>query len=329
MSTTCHFRGFTQTGQSAAHSFIVENDEAVGISWNKLHVLRSESQLPSSVISIPEPLGGKLAFILEGSALWAVSLNGTRRRTLVHPNVVSFAACRLFVTASISDDSTADHRLLQWGLSQFSPSDCAQQTLEPVQLPSPSSVTRIVKLCAGYSHYLGLSDRGQLLSWGQNDLHGQLGHGHMNTQEHAPSLVEALDGLTVTDIGCGGNHSVAVVDGSIVYTFGSNSHAQLGRSRKHAQALPTALSFDFGEDAMRVACGDRHTVAYSGRSVWGWGDNTWGALGGDDATRGYVIDGKRCMISKPRSLEMVLQNQVKSVVCGPWATAVFECQVLD
>ncbi|KAJ3402196.1 E3 ISG15--protein ligase herc5 [Chytriomyces hyalinus] len=183
MSTTCHFRGFTQTGPSAAHSFTVENDEGVGVSWNKLHVLRSESGLPSPAVSIPEPLGGKVAFVLEGSMLWAVLLDGARSRTLVHPSVVSFAA------------------------------------LKPVLLPTPSSLTRIVKICAGYSHYLGLSDRGQLLSWGQNDLRGQLGHGHMNTQEHAPSLVEALDGLAVTDIACGGNHSVVVVDGSIVYTL--------------------------------------------------------------------------------------------------------------
>ncbi|TPX68656.1 hypothetical protein CcCBS67573_g07099 [Chytriomyces confervae] len=323
MSTTCHFRGFTQTGPSAAHSFTVENDEGVGVSWNKLHVLRSESGLPSPAVSIPEPLGGKVAFVLEGSMLWAVLLDGARSRTLVHPSVVSFAACRLFVTASISDDSTPNHRILQWDLSQFSFSNWTLHSLKPVLLPTPSSLTRIVKICAGYSHYLGLSDRGQLLSWGQNDLRGQLGHGHMNTQEHAPSLVEALDGLAVTDIACGGNHSVVVVDGSIVYTFGSNSHAQLGRSRRHAHALPTALSFDFGDNAIRVACGDRHTVAYSGRSVWGWGDDTWGALG-SDATHVQVLDGKRRVVHKPRGLELHLKNCVSNVVCGPWATAVFE-----
>ncbi|KAJ3005331.1 UNVERIFIED_CONTAM: hypothetical protein HDU68_004654 [Siphonaria sp. JEL0065] len=203
-----------------------------------------------------------------------------------------------------------------------------------------SGLSPILKLVGGYSHFLALCKDGNVLSWsdgsGNGGLHGQLGNGSMvmkasgagetlfqsnSDTDHVwmangTQFVDALLGLRVTDIACGGNHSVVIVDDCFVYTFGSNSHAQLGRRSKNTAnfAFPTPLNFDFGDSSgfnrLVASCGDRHTVVAcerfsgGGAQVWGWGDNEWGALTGSVAQDNDEKE-SRYLIKKPLRLEGV------------------------
>ncbi|KAI9346475.1 regulator of chromosome condensation 1/beta-lactamase-inhibitor protein II [Obelidium mucronatum] len=228
--------------------------------------------------------------------------------------------------------------------------------------------SEIVKMESGYSHFLALCKDGSVLSWsdasGNGGMHGQLGLGSMvmakarkpESKEQASmdgsllshqwlnegvQFIETLLGLNVTDISCGGNHSVAVVDSCFVYTFGSNSHGQLGRRTRKSDAnyaLPSPLDFDFGDSDVIVSCGDRHTIVanqqYSrGENervlVWGFGDNEWGALTGvPNCSEGRA--NAMHLIRTPLALDFMSIDAASSetrgqrvrVCCGSWNTII-------
>lgn len=58
---------------------------------------------------------------------------------------------------------------------------------------------------------------------------GQLGTGSTNPEEH-PVLIEALAGIRIVDIACGGWHSAAVSAFGDLYVWGWNTRGQLGRA---------------------------------------------------------------------------------------------------
>ncbi|KAJ3390769.1 hypothetical protein HDU84_007014 [Entophlyctis sp. JEL0112] len=165
------------------------------------------------------------------------------------------------------------------------------------------------KICAGYAHFLALDSGGVAYAWGSSvlgGLHGQLGNGSMTTPTtatgdaspftHPPAPIAALLGLRVTDIGCAGNYSIAVVDGCIVYSFGANSQGQLANA-PHDRATPTPVPFDFDDDDsagsrhLRVACGPHHAVAAFGPgAVWAWGDDAWGAVSGAPVDDSNILE---------------------------------------
>ncbi|KAJ3298779.1 hypothetical protein HDU79_006822 [Rhizoclosmatium sp. JEL0117] len=241
----------------------------------------------------------------------------------VNSNIEVLACTRTHFAATIRTNDTS-YQIMQWPLEGIieaamerignvdETNDSAPPFLSTSQaaLVVARNLPPIVKMQAGYAHFLALTVDGRVLAWadspqGAGSLHGQLGSGSMNISQRCnnvkseddgalwmmetASFIEALLGLQVTDIGAGGHHSVVIVDHSIVYTFGSNSHGQLGRSKKHSFAIPVPLNFDFGSasetNPLVVSCGERHTVVACSQiknavEAWGWGDDDWGALTG-------------------------------------------------
>ncbi|KAI8613933.1 regulator of chromosome condensation 1/beta-lactamase-inhibitor protein II [Chytriomyces sp. MP71] len=315
--------GFIATDASTLRtkaSFQVPHKSVLMLSWNCARVLPVEASEASTDFDpvsdaalLPDTLGNRIAFILYNSALCTAVVSSPtqdaclRPTRLVDASIVSMAASRYNLCA-VDKDS----RLLQWELSNFDSWSISNPAPSSSEISLPQPIASLTKIAAGYSHFLGLSLRGQVVSWGRG-LHGQLGIGMSSNAEHGPALVEALDGLIATDIACGGNHSVVVVDGIIVYTFGSNSRGQLGRSRKVDFATPAPLSYNFDsetKDALKVQCGDKHTIAYRRDAVWGWGDNEWGAIGSQGGS----------VVRRPTLIPRV--QKITTVICGAWSTGI-------
>jgi len=78
----------------------------------------------------------------------------------------------------------------------------------------------------GKHHILVLSVIGVVFSHG-NGGQGQLGHGSVESKL-SPTVVEALEGVSVTSVAAGGWHSLAVTDAGDVYSWGWNERGQLG-----------------------------------------------------------------------------------------------------
>ncbi|KAM8891599.1 LOW QUALITY PROTEIN: putative E3 ubiquitin-protein ligase HERC3 [Spinachia spinachia] len=106
------------------------------------------------------------------------------------------------------------------------------------------------------------------------------------TRTYIPRPLEALCNIPVSQVACGGQHSVALTKGGQVYTWGQNSRGQLGLGRVETCIdLPQRLGGLSALPVVLVAAGGEQSFALcvSG-AVLGWGRNDRGQLGLGDTT---------------------------------------------
>lgn len=142
-------------------------------------------------------------------------------------------------------------------------------------------------------------------SFGQN-YRGQLGLGDVVTRGE-PCVVEALDGVAMRMVACGNWHTLALSHCGDVYSWGWNTHKQLGHSPDvETVAIPTLVETEEDLSFQCVSCGARHSAALTecGRLLtWGW--NGYGQLGHYHPT-GPAL----CKV----------EGTVSLVQCGHWNT---------
>ena len=131
-------------------------------------------------------------------------------------------------------------------------------TLSPLSIAAPTwRRYQVGAVAVGRGHCLLVTLGGaDVFSFGHG-AHGQLGHGDIQSRWREPGRVEALDGLWVEQVECGGWHSCVLTKHGALYTFGRNHRGQLGRNttaaanaakrrrrrRKKGSADGTASSF--------------------------------------------------------------------------------------
>uniref|UniRef100_A0A1I7XCX1 BTB domain-containing protein n=1 Tax=Heterorhabditis bacteriophora TaxID=37862 RepID=A0A1I7XCX1_HETBA len=155
-------------------------------------------------------------------------------------------------------------------------------------------------------HVLGLSEDGQVYSWGHNAF-GQLGLGH-TLQGTSPMLVQgSLLGERVVQVACGGHHSAAITDRGEVFTWGLNSSGQLGIGSVVNQDSPR-LVFLHNRFLRSVACGHNSTMVLTeSGDVYGWGYNGNGQIGTGNLSNQH----------SPFFLESLAKTAViTQIVCG-------------
>ncbi|XP_071971425.1 RCC1 domain-containing protein 1 [Engystomops pustulosus] len=201
---------------------------------------------------------------------------------------------------------------------------------------SPSLQAQTMAL--GNEHAVLLTRDGKVLSWGAG-RHGQLGHGDVEDVSE-PRIVEALHGVTMSQVAAGGWHTVSISESGDLYSWGWNESGQLGLPAKSLhqgcctykettteceedegsefigiQSFPALIDLPQETEATKVSCGSRHTAAVTrcgGLYTWGWGK--YGQLGhGDTKT-----------LDQPKRVEFFSLNKlnVKDVTCGHWNTYV-------
>ena len=120
-------------------------------------------------------------------------------------------------------------------------SSVPKSSFEPVRVEGLNGVN-IVKVAAGQKHTLALSDDGSVYSWGCARSNatggpfsaslsslGTLGHGDKESKAR-PVRIEALQGVRVTDIACGGQHNAVLADDGSVYTWGLGEQVRPART---------------------------------------------------------------------------------------------------
>ncbi|KAL8762900.1 MAG: hypothetical protein Q9184_001196 [Pyrenodesmia sp. 2 TL-2023] len=145
--------------------------------------------------------------------------------------------------------------------------------------------TVIVKLSAGDSHTLALTDEGLVYGWGtfrfMQSNEGILGFKPGTFVQSTPVLLPGLK--KIVDITSGANHCLARDQKGIVYTWGSGQQNQLGfrqLERKRYDSLNPSLLRLRGKHIRLIACGADHSFAVDGKEqVWSWGANSFGATG--------------------------------------------------
>jgi len=151
------------------------------------------------------------------------------------------------------------------------------------------------------SHTVGLHADGTVYTWGHNK-YGQLGDGTWDNDRETPVKVlkGEYNGTTylgdnssnkIIAVALGYEHSIALAEDGIVYTWGSNAHGKLGDGTTTRKLTPvkvlkgaydgtTHLGDKPTNKIIAVALGFEHSIALAADgTVYTWGDNTWGKLG--------------------------------------------------
>src|SRR5450759_2324717 len=119
---------------------------------------------------------------------------------------------------------------------------------------------------------------GSAWAWGDNGF-GQLGNG-TTTNSSTPIAVSLPGGTTVTAIGGGGYHSLALTPSGQMLAWGSNFNGQLGNGTTADSSIPVAVSLPSGTTVTAIAGGGQHSLALtSAGQVLAWGYNSDGELG--------------------------------------------------
>ena len=81
---------------------------------------------------------------------------------------------------------------------------------------------RVLQVSGTFCHALLLLEGGQVMSFGAG-WHGMLGHGD-DQDQHTPKLIEASRGKQVVQVSAGTMHSLLLLEGGGVMSFGYGSH---------------------------------------------------------------------------------------------------------
>ncbi|XP_061576509.1 probable E3 ubiquitin-protein ligase HERC6 [Cololabis saira] len=174
----------------------------------------------------------------------------------------------------------------------------------------------VVAISCGQDHSLALSASGHVFSWGKGG-DGQLGMLlESQSSSFRPSRVPLPLSIRIVQVACGNSHSLALTTGGDVFSWGSNSHGQLGLGKEvpvqHNPALVCSLT---GVPVTQISAGGTHTLFLTLSSlVYCCGANKCGQLGlnrVDEKGRFNI-----CMVPALRPLG------VSFISCGESHTAV-------
>lgn len=112
--------------------------------------------------------------------------------------------------------------------------------------------------CGGF-HTAVVTEDGHLYTFGGGE-HGQLGHND-RVNKVKPTLVQALEGVFVSQITCGWSHSVALTSKGRVYTWGNGDHGKLGHGSGRKVSVPNIVEKLKDYRVVRVASYNEHTSA--------------------------------------------------------------------
>uniref|UniRef100_A0A3P8P733 X-linked retinitis pigmentosa GTPase regulator n=1 Tax=Astatotilapia calliptera TaxID=8154 RepID=A0A3P8P733_ASTCA len=173
---------------------------------------------------------------------------------------------------------TASGKLFMWGDNTEGQIGLGKES--QVSSPQEVSVGRPISwVSCGYYHSALVTVDGALYTFGERDS-GKLGLGtHQLPGHRVPQLVKSIK-EPVTQVACGGGHTVALAEGS-VYTFGLGQFGQLGHGTFIFESRVPRLVEHFKKGrACQVACGENHTAVITEDGLlYTFGDGRHGKLG--------------------------------------------------
>ncbi|XP_003924053.2 putative E3 ubiquitin-protein ligase HERC6 [Saimiri boliviensis] len=186
-------------------------------------------------------------------------------------------------------------------------------------LPEPVQALKTLKfdlVSCGKEHSLAVCHKGRVFAWGAGS-EGQLGVGELKEINFTPRKITTLNGIKIIQVSCGHYHSLALSKDSQVFSWGKNSHGQLGLGKEFpSQPSPQRVRSLEGIPLAQVAAGGAHSFALSlcGTS-FGWGSNSAGQL---------ALSGRNVQVqsNKPLSIGALKNLGVIYISCGDEHTAV-------
>ncbi|NWG26902.1 MAG: T9SS type A sorting domain-containing protein [Ignavibacteriaceae bacterium] len=102
----------------------------------------------------------------------------------------------------------------------------------------------ITKIAAGAFHNLVLTSDGELYTWGFNE-YGQLGNGNTGTNSNIPVAVSTsgvMNGKSITQLGTGFDHCLAIASDGTLFSWGNNTYGELGNGNNTHSNVPVQVN---------------------------------------------------------------------------------------
>eukprot|EP00434_Breviolum_minutum_P022318 symbB.v1.2.019695.t1/scaffold1620.1/size227398/7 len=222
------------------------------------------------------------------------------------------AACGRFCTMLLS----AEGRCFAWGPNEMYqcgiPGDEMIRSITELKVPKNEPVIQIE---LGEFHGLALTASGQVLCWGQ-DQGPEVGLDatkkgflpeSINFNEPSPRALDVP--MPVKVVAAGGYHSAFITENGQLWTWGSNSHGQLGLASPKSCPFvgrPRPLDALKGIDVSKVSLGGIHSAVLDTAGVaYTFGDNR----------RGQCGQGDLAQVPSPQAV-LELPGHVRGVSCG-------------
>ena len=142
----------------------------------------------------------------------------------------------------------------------------------------------LIKVVAGYNHYLGLTSDGEVYAWGSNS-YGQLGNGN-NTSSSTTVKVVTPDGKSnmtnIVDISAGDSYSIITDKDGKVYTFGYYGDYRTANT-VHSNK-PVEIQDLYKTELVAASEGGHTAIVDWDGNVYTVGLNDYGQLGLKDTT---------------------------------------------
>ena len=175
-----------------------------------------------------------------------------------------------------------DGTVWTWGdndFGQLGDGTTVEYRTTPVQVQGLVDVTAI---SVGEDHIVALRSDGTIWTWGGNRK-GELGDGTTAESRGTPTQVQGLENVTAISAGgsAGGGHTIALQNDGTVWAWGLNWLGQLGDGTE-VESRNTPAQVQGLVNVTLISAGGNHTIALQNDgTVWAWGGNRSGQLGGD------------------------------------------------
>ena len=180
-------------------------------------------------------------------------------------------------------------RISCWGRNQYG--QLGNGTTDQSDFPKLIKTTgalagvQFKQVSASYTHTCALTVDGVAYCWGLNDQ-GQLGNPDVKTQTAVPVAVDTsgdLNGVVLTSIDTGINHTCALSDAGTVYCWGANDNGQIGNGTLVDSPTPVAVDTSgvlSGITVQEISVGSLITcVLDTSGLVYCWGYGPEGEMG--------------------------------------------------
>ena len=167
----------------------------------------------------------------------------------------------------------------RWGRRSVTPDRGPWQGGTDVRISDAADGVRFAQVAAGAGFSVALGSDGKAYTWGDNTT-GQLGAGDdAGAHRAAPAMAAMPDGVGFTAVAAGDSHAIAIARDGTVWTWGSNTHGQLGRTPDTANPANRPGQVPGPAGATRVNAGTGVSTAITPDTAWAWGLNDQGQLG--------------------------------------------------
>ena len=228
----------------------------------------------------------------KGTSTWSISPTsgpaaGGDKTTLTPPLARGIRLSQVDAGDVHSGAVGSDGNIYTWGDNQKNQLGRTVTSNTPANRPNkvetPAGIT-FTSVSAGRSYAVAVSSEGNLYSWGDNSA-GRLGRDTTGTSDPKPSKVQTTPaGITFTSVSAGWGHTAALDSQGNIYTWGDNTHGELGRSTVGSTQgnYPGKVDTPTGITFTQASAGGSHSVAVSDDgSLYTWGNSDNGRLGRD------------------------------------------------